>query len=122
MGNIHLILHLPCTRAPLPGTCAQAPYETDDRMPRRSLRETLVGWFASHEPTGSAHAGAVLARHAEELMRTSGVMSVGVGANEAGAAAIVVGVAAHRFTAGGLPESIEGVPVVVQEVGRNETL
>jgi len=55
-------------------------------------------------------------------MRTSGVMSVGVGANEAGVGAIVVGVAAHRFTTGGLPESIEGVPVVVQEVSRNDAL
>jgi len=87
-------------------------------MARRTLHETLTGWFTSHEPADSAHAGAVLARHAEELMRTSGVMSVSVGTNQSGVATIVVGVSPHRFTSSGFPESIDGVPVVVQEVSK----
>ncbi|MEA5076076.1 MAG: hypothetical protein VB139_06995 [Coriobacteriia bacterium] len=91
-------------------------------MPRRTLRETLMGLIGVREHSGAAHAGAVLARHAEELMRTSGVMSVGVGTNESGVATIVVGIAGHRAPGSGFPESIDGVPVVVQEVGRTDTL
>ncbi len=53
-------------------------------------------------------------------MRTSGVMSVGVGAGPGGDAVIVVGVSGHQASESGLPENIEGVPVLVQEVGRSD--
>lgn len=89
-------------------------------MPRRTLRETLMGLIGVREHSGAAHAGAVLARHAEELMRTSGVMSVGVGTNESGVATIMVGIAGHRTPGSEFPDDIEGVPVVVQEVSRAE--
>ncbi|MBN2247821.1 MAG: hypothetical protein JW733_03895 [Coriobacteriia bacterium] len=89
-------------------------------MPRRTLRDALTGWFAPRESAGMAHAGTVLAHHAERLMRTSGVMSVGVGTDAAGDPAIIVGVSGHQAAEVGLPESIDGVPVLVQEVGRTE--
>lgn len=79
-----------------------------------------MGLIGVREHSGAAHAGAVLARHAEELMRTSGVMSVGVGTNESGVATIVVGIAGHRTPGSEFPDDIEGVPVVVQEVSRAE--
>ncbi|MHB1017792.1 MAG: hypothetical protein ACYC2X_07910 [Coriobacteriia bacterium] len=87
-------------------------------MARRSLRDAFSAWFPGRESAGAAQAGTVLAHHAEGLMRTSGVMSVGVGTDAAGNPAIVVGISGHQAAELGLPESIEGVPVVVQEVGR----
>lgn len=89
-------------------------------MERRSLRDVLSGWFGPRISTGAAHAGAVLARHAEGLMRTSGVMSLGVGESDAGDAVIVVGISGHQGAELGLPDNLEGVPVVIQEVGRSE--
>jgi hypothetical protein len=65
-----------------------------------------------------AHAGDVLARHAEDLMRTHGVMSVGIGVTPAGEPAIVVGVSALRAMATGvIPPVLEGVTVIVREIG-----
>jgi len=87
-------------------------------MARRSLREVLTGWLPRQEPTDASHVGAVLARHAEELMRTGGVMSVGVGANPEGDPVILVGISGHQAGEHGLPDSIEGVPVLVQEIRR----
>jgi hypothetical protein len=87
-------------------------------MARRSLHDAFSAWFPGRESTGAAQAGTVLAHHAERLMRTSGVMSVGVGTDAAGNPAIVVGISGHQAAELGLPESIDGVPVVVQEVGR----
>lgn len=54
-------------------------------------------------------------------MRMGGVMSVGVGADARGNPAIVVGISGHQGADLGLPESIEDVPVVVQDIGRRDT-
>ena len=54
-------------------------------------------------------------------MRMGGVMSVGVGVDSRGNPAIVVGISGHQWADLGLPESIEDVPVVVQDIGRRDT-
>ena len=90
-------------------------------MSRRSFHDVITRWFPRRESADAAHAGGVLARHAETLMRTGGVMSVGVGIDPRGNPAIVVGVSGHRAADMGLPEQIEDVPVIVQEVGRPES-
>lgn len=89
-------------------------------MAHRPLRELLFGWLTPRETAGTAHVGAVLGRHAEGLMRTSGVMSVGVGTDARGNPAIVVGISGHQAAELGLPERIEEVPVVIQEVGHSD--
>ena len=51
-------------------------------------------------------------------MRTHGVMSVGVGVTPEGEPAIVVGVSALRAMAtGDIPPVLEGVTVIVREIG-----
>lgn len=90
-------------------------------MSRRTVRDAFTAWFPARESAGAAQAGTVLAHHAETLMRTSGVMSVGVGTDAAGNPAIVVGISGHQAPESALPESLEGVPVIVQEVGRPDS-
>lgn len=80
----------------------------------------MRGWLARLLGRGEAPvAGIALARmHAEaSLMALEGVVSIGVGRDKDGAEAIVVGVASAA-TPVELPESVDGVPVVVREVGR----
>lgn len=91
-----------------------------------ALKELLHRILGRQPRPGSAdgpRAGDVLSRHAERLMRSPGVMSVGVGQTPDGRAAIVVGT--DRLSAeaeAALPESLEGVPVVRHVIGRPEAL
>lgn len=65
---------------------------------------------------------AVLTRHAGELMRMKGVMSVGIGRGDDGKTAIIVGLSGESAEArGALPDFLDGVPVVVKVTGSIET-
>ncbi|MBN1192405.1 MAG: hypothetical protein JXA36_01740 [Coriobacteriia bacterium] len=86
-------------------------------MARMKLFATIVGWFAPPALPDSPHAGEVLTRHAEELMRLRGVMSVGLGRTEDGRAAILLGLENPLAVPESLPDSVEGIPVVHTEVG-----
>lgn len=57
-------------------------------------------------------------RHADALLSRHGVVSVGVGTGADGRPAVVVGVAGVRAADAGLPDDLDGVPVVVREAGR----
>lgn len=60
--------------------------------------------------------------HAEELLGRPGVVSVGVGFDEAARPALVVGaVSAEAAAALALPAAVDGVPVIVRVVGRLES-
>ncbi len=68
-----------------------------------------------------ARAADVLARHAVALMDLEGVVSVGVGLDDSGAAAIVLGASrAEAVAAATMPTVLEGVRVVVRVVGTFE--
>ena len=61
----------------------------------------------------------VKARHASRMLQLPGVVSVGIGRNEKGEPAIVVGlVDPHSETESQLPQRLEGYPVVTRIVGR----
>ena len=63
-----------------------------------------------------------LVRATAELMRVRGVVSVGLGLDQDGREAIVVGVArASAKLRTALPEHIDGVRVLLREVGEVET-
>ena len=68
------------------------------------------------------HRERALARATAELMRVRGVVSVGLGIDRDGREAIVVGVAraSEQFRVA-VPEHIEGMPVLLSEVGDIET-
>ena len=58
------------------------------------------------------------ARHASQLLELPGVVSVGIGRDEAGRPAIVVGLAdPPRAEETGLPHALEGHPVVTRVIG-----
>ncbi|MBE0476689.1 MAG: hypothetical protein IBX62_06320 [Coriobacteriia bacterium] len=57
-------------------------------------------------------------RHAGRLLSRPGVVSVGVGLDDEGRPAVVVGVTGVRASDAGLPGCIDGVPVLVRETGR----
>ena len=60
----------------------------------------------------------VKARHQDRLLNLPGVVSVGVGLDESGQHAIIVGLDRRREqTIRDLPMTLEGYPVVVQVVG-----
>ena len=60
----------------------------------------------------------VKARHAEALLARPGVVSVGIGLDEDGRPAIIVGVEREETAAAlALPPALEGHPVRVQVVG-----
>ncbi|MCE5203868.1 MAG: hypothetical protein ABFC80_09080 [Coriobacteriales bacterium] len=95
----------------------------------------MAGWFermrsrsqAAKRGTGAENAGerpeAVLTRHAGELMRMRGVMSIGVGRDESGRPAIVIGMSADGIAArAAIPKAIDGVPVVINVTGTIEPL
>jgi hypothetical protein len=59
------------------------------------------------------------ARHAAQLLAVPGVVSVGIGRDEAGQAVIVVGVVQKDpETLAKLPSTLDGHPVDVRAVGR----
>ena len=89
-------------------------------MARRSITETVSGWFRPAALPDSPHASEVLTRHAERLMRLRGVMNVGIGRTADGRPAIVLGLENPLAVPENLPEEVEGVPVVHQNVGRPE--
>ena len=61
---------------------------------------------------------AVKAKHTKELMALPGVVSVGIGRDAAGKPAIMVGLKGpHPETRARIPHSLDGYPVVVQEIG-----
>ena len=58
------------------------------------------------------------ARHASRLLELPGVVSVGIGRDEAGRPAIVVGLAdLLSAEESGLPHTLEGHPVVTRVIG-----
>ena len=58
------------------------------------------------------------ARHASRLLELPGVVSVGIGRDEAGRPAIVVGlVDPPRAEETGLPQTLDGHPVVTRVIG-----
>lgn len=57
-------------------------------------------------------------KHAAQLMRLPGVVSVGIGQDDAGHPAIVVGLdRATEATRARIPERLEGFPVIAREIG-----
>ncbi len=89
------------------------------------LIDTIRSWFSSDEQAPSAPAPVrprpeeVLNRHAGELTRMRGVLSVGIGRDDAGRPVIVIGLDGERpETRAALPASIDGVPVQVLTSGR----
>jgi microsomal dipeptidase-like Zn-dependent dipeptidase len=89
-------------------------------MTRRGILDTISGWFGAGGVPDSPHATDVLTRHAEKLMRLRGVMSVGLGRDENGATAIVVGLENPLAIPENIPREVEGVPIIIQDVGRPE--
>lgn len=83
---------------------------------------TISGWFGGRSAPDSPHATDVLTRHAEKLMRLRGVMSVGLGRTDEGEVAIVVGLENPLSVPENIPREVEGVPVIIQDVGRPEAL
>ena len=72
--------------------------------------------------TSNVRPEAVLTRHAGELMRMKGVMSVGIGRGDDGKTAIIVGLSGESAEArGAVPDFLDGVPVVVKVTGSIET-
>lgn len=60
----------------------------------------------------------VKAKHEEQLMQLPGVVSIGIGKDEAGKTAIIVGLDRPRpDTEAQIPQHLEGHPVIVQTVG-----
>ena len=57
------------------------------------------------------------AMHVDELMAIPGVVSVGIGLDEDGHRAILIGLDRPRAEDDVLPDSLEGHPVVVQVIG-----
>ena len=76
------------------------------------------GTVAAEQPPGGDAAGAweVLARRREELMGIEGVVMVGLGSNEIGSPAIVLGVK-RPDQLRTLPSSVDGLPVRPQVIG-----
>jgi hypothetical protein len=92
-----------------------------------NLIESVIAAFKPR-PSAREHHGAVahattevLSRHAERLMRTKGVMSVGVGHTPEGEPAIVIGTDRMDAEASdALPAEIEGIPVIRHQIGHVE--
>lgn len=89
------------------------------------LIDTLRSWFSPDERPPSVPAPArprpeeVLNRHSGELMRMRGVLSVGIGRDDAGRPVIVIGLDGERpETQAALPATLDGVPVQVMTSGR----
>jgi hypothetical protein len=58
-------------------------------------------------------------QHEAQMLRLPGVVSVGIGQDESGNTAIIVGLEhPHPQTESQLPDRLEGYPVVVRVVGR----
>lgn len=91
-------------------------------MTRRSIMAVFSDWFGGRLAPDSPHATEVLTRHAEKLMRLRGVMSVGLGRTDDGDVAIVVGLENPLSIPENIPDEVEGVPVMIQDVGRPEAL
>ncbi len=89
-------------------------------MTRKSVFAIFSGWFAPSAAPDSPHLSQVLNRNAERLMRLRGVMSVGLGRTEDGRPAIVLGLENPLAIPEDLPNEVEGIPVIHQEVGRPE--
>lgn len=64
---------------------------------------------------------ATLTRHRARLMAMDGVVSVGLGFDDAHRTVIVVGMAGDAPSAQSVPEDLEGVPVQVRQVGKLST-
>ncbi|MBN2248588.1 MAG: hypothetical protein JW733_07800 [Coriobacteriia bacterium] len=63
----------------------------------------------------------ILSRNAERLMRTKGVMSVGVGRTPHGEPAIVIGTdRMDAEAAEALPTELEGIPIIRHQIGHVE--
>ncbi|MCE5191831.1 MAG: hypothetical protein LLG08_08755 [Actinomycetia bacterium] len=80
-----------------------------------ALSEWIGRLFPGTPPKDTERHGPeyVLTKHAGRLMQIKGVMSIGIGKDDDGRPAIVIGVSSGTPDAvGQLPDSIEGVPVV----------
>jgi len=89
------------------------------------LIETIRSWFSSEERPPATPAPVrprpeeVLNRHSGELMRMRGVLSVGIGRDDAGRPVIVIGLDGERpDTQAALPATLDGVPVQVMTSSR----
>jgi len=92
------------------------------------LMDTIRSWFSSEDRVPAAPAPArprpeeVLNRHSGELMRMRGVLSVGIGRDDAGRPVIVIGLDGERpDTQAALPASLDGVPVQVMTSNRSRS-
>lgn len=86
---------------------------------RTGVFAVITRWFTAPTlPNEMPDAGKILTRHAEELMRLRGVMSVGLGRTEDGHPAIVLGLENPLQVPMNVPESVEGLPVIHREVGQ----
>jgi hypothetical protein len=64
----------------------------------------------------------VKSRHAADLLKLPGVVSVGIGRNETGIPSIVVGLdGPNSETQAKIPEQLEGHPVLIKIVGTIKT-
>ncbi len=87
------------------------------------LSVTILGFFAAapaaaqapFDPPGLDRATAAKAFHVDALMEGDGVVGVGVGLTARGQAAVVI--MTESAGIGGLPRSLDGVPVVIMVTG-----
>ncbi len=78
----------------------------------RDWLDNIIAAPRAGEP-GRQSAEAVLTRHAGQLMKIRGVMSIGIGKDDDGHPAIVVGVTSDAPDAvGTVPQSLDGVRVI----------
>lgn len=60
----------------------------------------------------------VKARHQDQLMTLPGVISVGIGKDEQGNPAIILGLDAKQHqSATAIPDVLDGYPVVIRDIG-----
>lgn len=84
-------------------------------VPPEALSESSTEMWQSDERDRATR---VRSRHEERLMCMEGVVSIGIGSDESGRTAIVVGVSHVRAAAVRmLPRSLEGFPLVVRKIG-----
>ena len=91
------------------------------RVARLAVAVLVLGLFGTCVEEGRKMAPTIQearAMHVDSLMALPGVVSVGIGRNDAGNPAIVIGVDRERQAGDAeLPTSLEGYPVVVQVIG-----
>lgn len=88
----------------------------------------LTEWFERFRVSGNAALSrdvdrsrpeAILTKHAGQLMRMKGVLSVGIGRTDDGRPAIVLGLDSNEpDVLAAIPKALDGIPVICDRAGR----